>query len=214
MATAAFLERERCASNSDGTEIDSNQWATSDHCTFGARMARYAAFLRGINVGGHHRVPMPQLRDTFSSLGCENVRTVLATGNVLFESRDRGVKTLRAKIRNKLNKTFGFDIPVILLPGGAIDQMIAADPFGKLKSKTGLQLYVTFLGAGVKPRLPKLPYTAPDGSFQILHASKDAVFATVNRNSAKTPEYMKFLEKHCGTDITTRNWNTMLKLID
>ncbi len=70
-------------------------------------MTRYVAFLRGINVGGHQPVKMEELKKAFESMGFQNVKTLLASGNVLFETPETGADNLIKQIEGKLEKEFG-----------------------------------------------------------------------------------------------------------
>ena len=72
---------------------------------------KYVAFLRGINVGGHHKVPMIDLRAELEKINLKNSITILNSGNVLFESDE---KNLENKISEHLEEKFGFHIPVII----------------------------------------------------------------------------------------------------
>jgi uncharacterized protein (DUF1697 family) len=77
-------------------------------------MARhYVAFLRGINVGGNNKIGMDELRQAFVSAGFANVKTVLATGNVIFESKKADAGLAQA-IEQDIKKSFGIDASVIL----------------------------------------------------------------------------------------------------
>jgi uncharacterized protein (DUF1697 family) len=67
-------------------------------------MARYAAFLRGINVGGNKKVPMAKLASEFLTMGFENVKTLLASGNVIFEGEKEDTKKIEARIAKKLGE--------------------------------------------------------------------------------------------------------------
>ena len=77
-------------------------------------MTTYAAFLRGINVGGHRAMQMKPLSRAFASLGFKDVRTLLASGNVLFSAPPASRVGLVRKIEEKLEETFGSEISVIL----------------------------------------------------------------------------------------------------
>ncbi len=67
---------------------------------------KYVAFLRGINVGGKNKVKMETLREVFSSLGFENVKTYINSGNVIFETVETAGKELAAKIESAIEKEF------------------------------------------------------------------------------------------------------------
>ena len=74
----------------------------------------YVAFLRGINVGGHHKVPMADLRKELEKLDFENVETLLNSGNIIFEAIDDNEENLEKKISLHLEKSFGFPVPSIV----------------------------------------------------------------------------------------------------
>lgn len=72
------------------------------------------AFLRGINVGGHNQLKMEDLRREFAAWGFQNVKTLLASGNVIFDAQDTDPDALSAILRKRINETFGKEISVIV----------------------------------------------------------------------------------------------------
>ena len=76
-------------------------------------MQIYIALLRGINVGGHKKVPMTELRDLLSNSGFQNVQTYIQSGNVVFQS-SKNVSTLEKEIQKLIFNHFGFDVSVIV----------------------------------------------------------------------------------------------------
>lgn len=87
------------------------------------------ALLRGINVGGKHRVPMADLRTSFEALGMTGVATYIASGNVLFTPPDKLPQAeLTAQIESRLADDFGFPIPVLVVPGPDLDRIHDAIP--------------------------------------------------------------------------------------
>jgi uncharacterized protein (DUF1697 family) len=76
-------------------------------------MASYVALLRGINVGGHRKVPMANLREVACSIGLTDPRTYVASGNLLFRSEETA-PALEARLENAIQKHFGFDVDVIV----------------------------------------------------------------------------------------------------
>ncbi len=175
-------------------------------------MGKYVAFLRGINVGGNKKVPMVKLKRTFENLGFENVRTLLASGNVIFEGKRANLASLVKKISATLGEAFGFTIPVILLDTSEIKKMIESNPFKKIEITSQKRFYVTFLSAEPQSKL-KIPYINTDNSFSILSIEGNAVFSVLDLAKTGTPEAMGILEKEFGKNITTRNWNTIIKIL-
>jgi uncharacterized protein (DUF1697 family) len=91
-------------------------------------MARYIALLRGINVGGIN-IKMADLKDAISSLGFDNVKTVLASGNVLFDSdrADRGA--IKSDIEACLRERFGYDAWIVLVDHQSLAAIVEGFPF-------------------------------------------------------------------------------------
>ena len=174
-------------------------------------MKKYIVLLRGINVGGHKKVPMADLKKLLEKTGFHNVNTLLASGNVVFESDEENNNKLLEKITSALEKKFGFSIPVVLRGFSDIEILIILDPFKSIKVTPKTRLYATFLSE--KPKKKSLTgYTSPDKSFKIISAEKDTIFSVLDAAIAKTPEVMGVLEKEYGKNITTRNWNTVVKI--
>ena len=91
---------------------------------------RYVAFLRGINVGGHKPLKMADLRKAFEDLGFADVRTVQASGNVVFEAggeEDSGA--VAALIETELERMLDAPIGVIVRPLADLERLVASDPF-------------------------------------------------------------------------------------
>lgn len=175
---------------------------------------RYVAFLRGINVGGNVLVKMDDLKKTLEKFGLGNVRTILASGNVTFESKQADIKTLAAKIHSELRKTFKKDIGLILRSIDDINRLQASEPFKGIKVTPSIRLYVTFLAGEAGPLSIKIPYATPKGEFRILQATPTEVFSLLDLSKGKgTPDAMKILEKEFGSNVTTRNWNTIQKIL-
>ncbi|MEX2593662.1 MAG: DUF1697 domain-containing protein [Anditalea sp.] len=171
----------------------------------------YVALLRGINVGGHHKIPMEELRTTFEAMGHTQVKTLLNSGNVIFEGKSAQVETLEEKIASQLEKSFGFSIPVLVRKADDIKEITACDPFKDIQIHKDIRLYVTFFKESPKENL-KLPWVSADGSFQIIKVKGRAVCSVLDVSKSKTPYAMNVLEKSYNKDITTRNWNTVVKI--
>ncbi|MCZ8517840.1 DUF1697 domain-containing protein [Paenibacillus filicis] len=91
-------------------------------------MTIYIAFLRGINVGGHNKIKMAELKNIFQSIGCKRVQTYIQSGNVLFESAE-DADTLRKRIEQETAKVFSFTLTVILRTSLELERIIENCPF-------------------------------------------------------------------------------------
>ncbi len=174
-------------------------------------MAKYVALLRGINVGGK-TIKMDALRKALEAAGYENVSTVLASGNVVFESKEADRAKLRFQIEQIIKDTFGLNVHVIVRSAREIQKLVKSEPFKGIKVTPKTRLYVSFLSQAPKSKL-KLPYRSLSGDYVILQVNKGEVIGvlTLTPNSG-TVDAMAVLEKEFGANIATRNWNTILKL--
>ncbi len=149
---------------------------------------KYVTFLRGINVGGNTKVEMIKLKKSFEELGFENVKTLLNSGNVVFETSEKDSNLLVQNIEDKLATTFGFPIKVFVRLIDQLDTIIALDPFKKVKINKDIRLYVTLL-------------------------FDKEIYNVVDLTSKGTVDLMKELDKKYGKSMTTRNWNTIMKIV-
>jgi uncharacterized protein (DUF1697 family) len=108
-------------------------------------MPRYVAFLRGINVGGHI-VKMEYLRSLFDALGFSNVETFIASGNVIFDSTSRSIKTLEKKIEVHLKSALGYEVATFIRSTSEVAAVADYRPFPDAELKAdGNALYIAFL---------------------------------------------------------------------
>jgi len=77
-------------------------------------MTQFIALLKGINVGGHHKIKMEELRKLLGKLGLEGVVTYIQSGNVVFNSSHSDKKRLEELISSQLENHYGFKVPVIV----------------------------------------------------------------------------------------------------
>lgn len=171
----------------------------------------YAAFLRGVNVGGKHKVPMAELRKVFEAMGFKGIKTLLNSGNVVFASGAEIVDSLEKKIEDQLHRSFGFPIPLMIRSAAEISDMIAADPFNNAPVTPDTRLFVSFV-KNAPIDMPDIPFTSQDGSFRIIEFTGRAVYSILDVSRIKSTDAMTTLEKLFGKDITTRNWNTIIRV--
>jgi uncharacterized protein (DUF1697 family) len=174
-------------------------------------MTRYAAFLRGVNLGGR-TTRGADLVAAFAGMGFVSARTLIASGNVLFDAEDDA--DLGARIEAGLAKTFGFEIGVVLRRLEALRDIIAAEPFRAIPADADAKRYVALLREPVGKSLP-LPCGIP-GDFDILATTDTDVFAVAwHMPNGRYGEGLDTLEKRLpkGTLVTMRNWNTILKAV-
>ena len=120
----------------------------------------WAALLRGINVGGRHRVPMAELRALLAEHGCTDVRTLIQSGNALFRAPG-DAEALSARLGAAIEARFGFPVPTIVLDPAVFADARAMHPFldGEGAPAT---LHVGFLAA--EPEAARVAALDPDRS--------------------------------------------------
>ena len=171
-------------------------------------MTVYVAFLRGVNLG-KRQTKSADLKAVLESLGYENVRTLISSGNVLFETK--ASKGLQKTIESALHEHFGFEIGVVLRSIDELEAMIATKPFAKAKGDVAL--HVLLFAEPMKP-LPKL--AGVEGDYEIARLDPNAIYFIVHKKEdgtylgrSKLGEIDKALPK--GALVTMRNWNTIEK---
>jgi uncharacterized protein (DUF1697 family) len=167
---------------------------------------QYVALLRGINVG--RPTKMEDLREVFESLGYDGVRTVLASGNVIFETRKTAVGTLMRRIEDALEKAFGYRITVVVRPLAELERLRKKNPFGRVAPRAGTRTHVSY-----PKRRPATTAKPPTGDgFEVLGIVDGAVCSVVEPGAA-TPDLMRTLDKAYGNEVTTRTWKTIERIV-
>ncbi|MEJ8755541.1 DUF1697 domain-containing protein [Pontibacter sp. H259] len=174
---------------------------------------RYVAFLRGINVGGNHKVPMAMLKQEMIALRFENVDTLLNSGNVIFDAASGTEESLEETIASKLRERFGFAVPVLVRKADTILALIQSKPFESIEVTKDIRLYVSLLKTNTTPDIA-LPWTSADGSYTILEVKDKCICSVLDLAVAQTPKAMDALEVLYGKNLTTRNWNTIVRVVD
>jgi uncharacterized protein (DUF1697 family) len=174
-------------------------------------MTKYVALLRGI-APTNPNMRNDKLRGVFEKLGFANVKTVISSGNVVFESPSRSVRKLEESIENTLPENLGFKSTTLIRSQKQIQQLVDKDPFqGREHSQTS-SLNVTFLK---KKRMidMKFPYKVDNRDYTLLGMYDGAIYSVIDLTSAKTPDLMLWLEKQFGKEITTRTWKTVERIL-
>ncbi|HVZ58292.1 MAG TPA: DUF1697 domain-containing protein [Patescibacteria group bacterium] len=174
---------------------------------------KYVALLRGINVGGTAKVSMAELKKMFEDLGFAEIKTLLNSGNVIFEAEEAREEILQREIEQELEKKFGFSIRVLLRSHGELEQLVREDPFQGIAVTKETRLYVTFLSDAhslTKENVQKIVRSEAMITRLTLREICSVITITPEKN---TTDMMNFLGKLFGKNITTRNWNTIQRLV-
>jgi uncharacterized protein (DUF1697 family) len=172
-------------------------------------MTQYAAFLRGVNVGGVN-LKMAEVAKAFEDAGFTNVRTILATGNVLMESRS-GVDAVRKKAEKALRDAFGYDAWVLAYDIKTVAAISKAYPFER--EVEGHHSYVTFVTDGdVLDELAGLAKEA--GPDEKIKRGKGVIYWQVPKTGTLDTTIGKTMgKKRYKSSTTTRNLRTVDKVL-
>jgi uncharacterized protein (DUF1697 family) len=173
------------------------------------RASSYVALLRGINVGGKTKVDMPTLREVVAAAGCEDVRTYINSGNVLFRDA-RSPRTLVPLIEGAIEERFGFPVAVQLRDLPAIRKLCKAIPDGWTNDKEQ-KTDVMFIPAALdKPGLLDSIKRNPEIE-NVLHAP-GAIVWNISRKNQGRGNAVRLTQSEIYSRITIRNVNTVRKL--
>lgn len=175
---------------------------------------RYAALLRGINVGGHKKVPMARLRPLVEELGLTDVRTYLQSGNVTFAA-DRGDEvSLAREIEAAIADEFGFQVDVLVREHAYLKAVMAACPFPAAELE-GKQLHVTYFSEAVQAeRFADVdPAAFAPEDFRLGDRAL-YLYAPAGLGTSKLAVQLNRPAVNKGLVATSRNWNTVAKLVE
>ncbi len=151
---------------------------------------KYAALLRGI-MPSNPNMKNEKLKGLFEELGFTNVKTVISSGNVLFESPSKNSKKLETDIEKALPEKLGFNSITIIRSREELEKLVKSNPFKGVKEDKNNYLIVTFF----KDRRKEL-------------------CTVIDMSKGRTPDFMRDIEKQFGKEITTRTWKTVNRIID
>ncbi|MCJ0762314.1 DUF1697 domain-containing protein [Variovorax terrae] len=174
-------------------------------------LTRHVALLRGVNVNGI-AVKSADLKALFVELGFGAVRTVLASGNVLFDTDESDASTLRTRIEQALCKRFGYDAWIVLLTQKTVADMAAGYPFERIDEERHPYLVFGSDATMLDEIIEKAG--AVDARLERLKRGKGVLYWECPRGESTDTPVAKLLAKtRYKSSTTTRNLRTVEKLI-
>lgn len=170
----------------------------------GNDMPRYVAFLRGVSP---MNLRMSDLRESLERAGFENVRTLLSSGNAVFDSTARTDATVARAVEAALAEHPGNTFPAIVRRVDHLAEMLRADPFAKFRLHPKAKRIVTFLR---EPHAGQLRFPIEKDDAQILAVNGREVLSAYVPGP-QGPVFMALIERTFGKDVTTRTWDTARK---
>jgi len=167
-------------------------------------MPRYIAFLRGVSP---MNARMPELKSAFEAAGFSEVKTLLSSGNVVFNARSAALQTLARRAEKAMLAVLGRNFDVYLRSQADMRRLIESEPHAEFGLPAEAKLIVTFLRAPL-PEPPALPIER-DGA-RILRIEGAEVFSAY-LPTTNGPVFMALLERSFSKQITTRTLETVRK---
>ncbi len=174
-------------------------------------MARYAVFLRGINLGATRRVRMEALRGALEGAGYDDVRTLVQSGNVVVTS-DADPAGLERDLVRTLREAFGFDIAVVARTRDELADVIASDPFAGIADDPA-RYQVSFLSAAPEPAAVEELEAAEEAPERVAVLGRE-VYAWHPGGVGRSELAKLITARRLGVEVTARNWRTVTKLLE
>ncbi len=174
-------------------------------------MVTTIALFRGINVGGKNILPMKDLRAGLESLGCEDVRTYIQSGNAVFRNSETAAPGLAERIRTAIHSSYGFEPAVLLVTADHLEEAMRSNPFPEGEADPS-KLHLFFLGATPKePDLDAIEGLRTEserfalvGEVAYLHAPDGIARSKLAARA----------ERLLGVPATGRNWRSVTKILE
>ena len=170
------------------------------------------SMLRGVNLGPHNRIKMEALRSMYQSLGLEDPRTYVQSGNVIFRTRQKNPKKLAAAIQEAIEKSFKFRPAVILRTTEELKNAIAATPFSAQRNLNPGKILVTFL-ADDPPSDAAANLDAFKSYPEEIHLKGRELYIYFPNGAGRSKLPWSRVEKFLKVTGTARNWNSVLAML-
>lgn len=145
----------------------------------------YIAFLRGINVGGHN-VKMERLRELFTELGLQNVRSYINSGNIFFETGNTDRQELTRTLEQHLREGLGYEVPVYLRTTDEVEAILTQDPFKAIELTEDTRFCVVFTNESLNTKL-QLPVHSHKNDMDLIAVNPHEAFVVWHIINGRPP---------------------------
>jgi uncharacterized protein (DUF1697 family) len=174
-------------------------------------VTRYALLLRGVNVGTKNSLPMVELRGMLETIGCTDVQTYVQSGNAVFDTK-LGAAPLTKAIEGVLSRYMGRPVATTLRTHAQMSAIVDGHPFEEVAT-TPARLCVTFL-SNPPARSEIAPLHDQDFGPELFHVSRKEIYTWHPNGQARSPLATALGKLPLRGAVTTRNWNTVMKLVE
>ncbi|MCW8397560.1 DUF1697 domain-containing protein [Legionella sp. PATHC038] len=172
----------------------------------------YVALLRGINVGGHKKIAMRDLCLLFETLGFKQVKSILQTGNIVFEATPHVSEThLEKQISSAIDQHLQLETTVLVRPKESLVEMIRCNPFSEMAISDPSHLLVMFLDKNPSSPALEALIKSIQGREQII-CGHQCLYLAYPDGIGRSKLTHHVIEKKLGVQGTARNWTTLVKI--
>ena len=176
-------------------------------------MKTYIALLRGINVSGHKKIKMADLKAMCIDIGFEDVATYIQSGNIVFKSNDKNIQSIEVKIKKGIAKIFDFDVPVLVKTKTEIMVILKESPYTKTEDLEANKIYYVLLNEKLESDASSA-LVQEDYPNELFSIGEKCVYLNCLNGAGKAKLTNNVIERKLKVAATTRNHRTMLKLLD
>jgi uncharacterized protein (DUF1697 family) len=173
----------------------------------------YISLLRGINVSGQKKIQMTELKSLYESLGFENITTYIQSGNVVFSSNENDELKLAKLISDKIREDFSYEVNVIIRSKEYWKDLIAKNPFLKKDNTDIKKMHVTILSQ-MPVKIEAEIFDQAKSDTEEYAIKEREIYLYFPDGYGRTKLSNNFIENKLKIAATTRNWNTVTKLMD
>lgn len=176
-------------------------------------MPKYIALLRGINVGGHKKIMMTDLKILFQKLGFSEVASYIQSGNIIFICNETNILKLEHQIEQAIEKAFGFQVPVMVLTQSKLQKIVSENPFKAFDEDDTSKIYYLFLKDVPQKAAVEL-FNKTKYENERFFIQGDYIYLKCLAGMGKAKLTTNIFEKRLGVEATARNHKTTLKLLE
>ena len=176
-------------------------------------METFIAFLRGINVAGQKKMPMAEVRKMMTDAKFKDVKTYIQSGNIVFKSEKASTEELEGMIHAEIEKTFGFDVPVLVKSVSAIEDILEQNPFDNKDDLAENRIYFVLLQKTPNQELVNA-FEENDYPNEKFSVSDSCVYLCCKNGYGNAKLNNNLIERKLKVNTTARNYRTMNKLLE
>jgi len=174
-------------------------------------MPTYIALLRAVNLPGHNKVAMADLRDLLSDVGFGDPRSLLQSGNLVFRADARTGSALEGLLETEVERRLGLGTDFLVRSAREWAKAVARNPFPEEARRDPAHLLVMFLKGAPAGKVVDALQASITGP-EVVRAEGKHLYITYPAGIGRSRLTTALIERSLGTRGTGRNWNTVLKL--